>query len=258
MPRNRQLLIEGTVYEVVFRVYRGLPLICAPFMRLMILSKLARAQGLYNVVITDLMVMGNHIHMIVVVRSETNLREFVRHFKTEMAVVINQLMGTRGPVWEGCSKPVPILTFETLVERVAYLYSNPVSADLVETVDQYPNVSSWGVFCGRENGEYSVRHIRRYHVVELPTRGELSEGQEIRYMRYLKKLAKERIELKLEPRAAWEVFGGISYDEYRERVKSRVRRREEECKERRQKEGKVVLGVVRLRVQSMFVDYEPR
>lgn len=130
-------------------------------MELILWSALAVAQNLYPVRVIAFVVMGNHIHIIALVEDPTMVESFMERFKCETAHAINRLLGRRQvTVWcEGYDSPT-ILTLDDLVEKLAYLYANPVRAHRSGSISTYQGVSSWGMFT---SGELSreVKRIRR-------------------------------------------------------------------------------------------------
>lgn len=257
MPRNRKLFLHHHVHFITFRTESGLPLVAHGYMKLILRSILARAAALYPVTIGDFIVMGNHIHMMVLVEDPTIVDQFTRYFKTESAIAINLLLGRRKhTVWEeGYDSPV-ILDLRALRDKIAYIYSNPQKASLVNTIEEYPNLSSFEAFkAGRK--VYSAARVRRVDIPSIPE-GSLALS-EIRY--YTKLLSKrsrkgKKVKLRINPRAIFEAlnFDGCSYEEYQDSVLSDIRQREDSYRVGRES----VLGATALKSQSIHKHYVPR
>jgi REP element-mobilizing transposase RayT len=130
-------------------------------MELILWSALAVAQSLYPVKIIAFVVMGNHIHIIALVEDPTVVESFMERFKCETAHAINRLLGRRQvTVWcEGYDSP-PILTLDDLVEKLAYVYANPVRAHRSASIKTYQGVSSWGMLTSGQIFR-EVKRIRR-------------------------------------------------------------------------------------------------
>jgi REP element-mobilizing transposase RayT len=130
-------------------------------MELILWSALAVAQCLYPVKIIAFVVMGNHIHIIALVEDPTVVESFMERFKCETAHAINRLLGRRQvTVWcEGYDSP-PILTLDDLVEKLAYVYANPVRAHRSASIKTYQGVSSWGMLTSGQIFR-EVKRIRR-------------------------------------------------------------------------------------------------
>jgi hypothetical protein len=143
MPARRKLFESGTVLEVCTRIHQGLPLTAAPSAQTLIRGLLARAQGLNPVVISHLVFMSNHFHMILVVKKPEDVSGFMEYFKSQSSRLLGCLFGLTGQSWAGRYDSPRVLDVVTLKERLVYLYTNPQQANLVDTIDHYPNLSSW-------------------------------------------------------------------------------------------------------------------
>ncbi len=257
MPRNQKCFIHGTLIEVTFRAENGLPLPATPYIRCLLESVLARAQTLYYTRIVALVTMGNHIHMMLIVTCPTNTKEFVRYVKAETAHAINKLLGrSKQTVWcEGYDSPI-ILDAEKAIERLVYIYTNPQRANLVETIDEYPNYTTWEAFL---NGEdlVSISRIPRSSIPELPKNSISLEEQE-RISHFLQYSGRETSILHIEPDAWIECFPELSpedQDGLREQIVSKVRETEEVL---RSKRTSGVIGAHALRLQGMRCAFRPK
>ena len=170
MARNRKLFIHDIPYELTFRTESGLPFPAQPLIKYAMESILARAQTLYGVEITAVLLMSNHFHMIVTPTDPASIPPFVAFIKRESAHMINHMVGReRHTVWEEGYDSVPILDFEKVIERLAYIYTNPPRAGLEDSIDKYPNISSWNaVINGTET--ISRRAIPRENYPRMPGR----------------------------------------------------------------------------------------
>ena len=108
MPRNNKVFINRTVVSITTRIQEGLPFVATPFMCLLLQSYLAGAQERYPVKIVAFMVMGNHLHMLLVVENPEDVSHFMEYFKRETAIARNRLLGRRQrTVWaSGCDSPI--------------------------------------------------------------------------------------------------------------------------------------------------------
>lgn len=257
MSRTRKLFLHNRVYFVTFRTESGLPLVAHGYMKRILQSILARAAELYPVTIGDFIIMGNHIHIMILIQDPTIVDQFIRYFKTESAIAINLLLGRRKhTVWEeGYDSPI-VLDLRALKDKVAYIYANPQKANLVNTIEEYPNLSSFEAF---QTGSkiYSINRVKRVHIPSIPE-GNLIK-KEIHY--YTKLVAKEssktsKSKLRVYPKAIFNAlnFDETTYNEYRESVLADVREREETYRNGR--EG--VLGAAKLKVQSIHKQFIPR
>ena len=137
----------NTVIFVTCSLEQGILLLPNPLCKLLILSCLGLAQKHHPIKICHYFVSGNHIHFIIYVENPDDIRGFFERFKTESAFRLNSLLGRRQiSVWcKGFDSPT-ILDPETVVDRIAYIYSNPSKDNLEDSIDRYPGLNSWQAF----------------------------------------------------------------------------------------------------------------
>ncbi|MFM7088379.1 MAG: transposase [Candidatus Paceibacterota bacterium] len=172
-------------------------------MEMILWSALALAQESYKIKIISFVIMGNHIHIIALVEDPTEVESFMERLKCETAHAVNRLLGRRQvTVWnEGYDSPA-ILTLEDLIEKMAYVYANPVRAHRTGSIDNYSGVSSWQMFTSGALSK-KVPRVRRPFVKPLP-KGVLSPSEQKRKAAHVAELAKETLTFTLTP-DAWTV-----------------------------------------------------
>jgi REP element-mobilizing transposase RayT len=163
-------------------------------------SALALAQTLHPIKIISFVIMGNHIHIIALVEDPTNVESFMERFKCESAHAINRLLGRRQiTVWaEGYDSPT-ILTLDDLIEKLAYVYANPVRAHLTDSIGNYHGVSSWKMYTSGEHTK-EVKRIRRTFLEPLPS-GNLSHAHHQRLADDVEAQSTEVLHFTLSPHA---------------------------------------------------------
>ena len=112
-----------------------------------ILGCLARAAVEYGVVIYGFVFMSNHFHMLLSA-PRLNLSEFMGAFQGQLATEINRLRGREGYVWQGRFRYEHVVDGPAMVDKMAYMMSNPTEADLVAHPDRWPGVCSWDAHMG--------------------------------------------------------------------------------------------------------------
>lgn len=253
MPSNPKIFINRVPYEVCTSVQRGLPFVATRYMKVLLEGILAAAQSLYPVTVCGYVVMGNHLHFLLIVQDPEDLARFMGYFKTEVAHVLNRLLGRTGEsFWEDGYDSVMILSPEKFLERMEYIYLNPAAAGLVRSIEEYPGLSTYGAL-RTEKQVKSCKKVSRDAVEELPE-GYLSKRtREALAERFLEGPGLE-YELKVEPWAwldcytssrAWDV------DETREAFEARLKDRERELA----KERASVLGANALESQEIRKEY---
>ena len=182
MPRNRKCIVSGKLYEITFRAEQGLPLIPNHVVNRILLGILARAQHKYPVHICNLLFMSNHLHMQLVPICAQDTVSFIRYLKTESASAINRFMGRRKrTIWAEGYDSALIADIDKAIERIVYIYANPVAAGLVSSIEQYPGLSSWIL------KEAKVSKIARNKIPRLPTEG-ISNSRLLRIRTRLNKI----------------------------------------------------------------------
>jgi len=203
MSRPPRILLPQTVVMLTSRVQQGLPFVCTPLMELILWSALGVAQSLYPVRVVAFVVMGNHVHIIVLVEDPTDVESFMERFKCETAHAINRLLGRRQvTVWcEGYDSPA-ILTLDDLVDRLAYVYSNPVRAHRTASIESYQGVSSWQMFTSGQVCR-EVKRIRRPFLIPIQT-GRVSVSSQQQMASFVERQVTEQLTFALSPNA-WTV-----------------------------------------------------
>jgi len=111
---------------------------------------LAEAAQRFGIGICGFLAMSNHFHAIVVDRFG-RLPEFTCHLHQMLAKVLN----VRWSRWENLwSTEPPSYTWlvdpSDIFDKLLYTLLNPVAADLVDSVGNWPGASSWSLLDGRE------------------------------------------------------------------------------------------------------------
>jgi len=257
MARPPRILLPHTVVMLTSRVQQGLPFVCTPLMELILWSALAVAQSLYPVKIIAFVVMGNHIHIIALVEDPTVVESFMERFKCETAHAINRLLGRRQvTVWcEGYDSP-PILTLDDLVEKLAYVYANPVRAHRSASISAYQGLSSWGMFT---SGQISreVKRIRRTFLGPI-IKGETSASMRRQEASAVEHQVTETLTFTLSPNAWMTAFPNQTTPErLSQRLILRVKDIEQEMKDIRVREQISLPSDVEVASQPIDTPYAP-
>lgn len=258
MSRQPRFLLPHTVALVTSRVQQGLPFVCTPLMERILWSALAVAQNLYPIKIIAFVIMGNHIHLIVLVEDPEVVESFMERFKCETAHAVNRLLGRRQvSVWcEGYDSPV-ILTVDDLIEKMAYVYANPVRAHLADSISTYHGVSSWEMFMSGQTSK-SIKRIRRPFLQSLP-KGRLSARQQEQLASVTDEKAKETLEFILAPNS-WRIAfpDHITVDNFNQKIKLRLQHIEAEMAAKRQAKRISLPSAVEVLTQPINAHYFPK
>jgi REP element-mobilizing transposase RayT len=257
MPARRKLIQPATVLELCTRIHEGLPLTAHPSAIAIIKGILARAQEQYPVTISHFIFMSNHFHMIVVVDKPECIPSFMEYVKGQSSRYLGALFGLTGQCWAERYDSPRILDAEKLVERLVYMYTNPQKANLVDTIDHYPHLSTWQLL---NSGNYSYKAMVPKHSLKM------MNDIVIAAKRYLTKYPplpdiKAKVELKIDTAAAFRALGLESDEEINEaltRVMAAVRIKEKELINERKKVGIGVIGKASLINASPLKEHKPK
>ncbi len=260
MPRNNRCFINGTCVDVCFRAQRGLPLSAAPYVHTILLGILGRAQALFPVGIVSVVVMSNHIHMILRVLDPADVPRFCLYVKRELSHAINRWLGRSQVVnWEiGYDAPV-IGSAAALMNRLVYHYTNPQRAGLVDSIDEYPNFSTWKYATGghSEQTVLSALKIARHDIPPLYRR-DMSVSQQEHYDASLRRGPSLPVTLNIAPQCWMDCFPetrGQDPQQFADEIISRVRARESELRAAR---TKPCIGIKKLRKQHVDSSFVPK
>ncbi len=266
MGRMNRRIESKQCYEVCFRAKEGLPLVAYHVINLIIGAALARAQRDNKVTICHDIWNGSHAHLILLAYDAEMFKCFLSEVQKQITEAIKRLLGIDHlNLWEGRPMVAKILDLQEGIDRISYLYANPAQDDLVDTIEKFPGFSSWGDFNSASNfsrAEVSTCYpwIRRPSIPKLvcPV---LSQDEDLGLVRQLKKQNKKTHKLTRRPNLWMECFGVTTVEEIADinlLVREKLKRREQLARERRKREGKTVMGVVRLSSQQILKPHKPK
>lgn len=265
MPQQRRYYRANGVYEACIRVREDLPfppthLICA-----LLEGVIARVQRNHKVTLCHYLWMGNHAHFIFVMRDAEQCTNFLSEVQKQVTDSIKRLLGVSHlSLWEGEPSVMAILDLEKAKERVSYLYCNPARADLVDTIDKYPGLSTWKEYCDSAD-ELDAVHAREVpwiqskHLTALPSR-RLSARQDAWITQRLMRTAKKRHVLILYPNAFLKAFGVEEKNvviKMKEWVRNDIAQHESMYCLQRAHQSKRVLGEAKLRSTPILALHRP-
>ena len=226
----------------------------------MLESVIARAATFHPVTVCHFVVMANHIHLMLVVKDPAEVFRFVEYIKKESSHALNSMMGTTGiNLWKkGYDSPI-ILDPEKAIERIIYFYTNPQKANLVQSIDDYPNLNSWKFFL--EGGGTIESHRIPRIAYPLVPEGELSPRQEYRIKEHIEEYLGEKYHLTIQPdawMACFEELRDSSPEDINQQIIVGVRDFELKRQEIRAKNSSQVLGVKLLCSQEIRKVYRPK
>ena len=257
--RNRRDRRRGNklVLHVTNRTVCGLPFVCRLYMLFIIRGIMARAQELYPVQVCHFQWMSNHYHLIVAGKVKY-LSNFTGYLQAEIAKSVKRLTGQyQSKVWAGRAKEQQLCTEEDVIDKIIYLYANPVKANLIAKAIDWPGLSSWRMY--RDGGyTFSAKWVRSSKLRKICRK--VDYCRDVMILKDLIKLADDEHEFRIFPNIWKRCFKQSRNwsDEYIfSRISEGLAAREEELAHIREAEKRCCIGARRLKRQSIHKQYRP-
>ena len=186
---------------------------------------LAKAIEYTGVEYYGLIVMSDHPHHYLN-HKEGRLDKFFQYFNGNVARALNRFHGRRHQFWSRRYSAIPVLDEQSDIERLIYFLTNPQKADLVDTIEQWPGLSSARFYLGEtgKNDEYLFFDRTAWDRAKKPRA----------IARFLQVV---RIKYAVPP-----ALSHLPDKERKELMRRLVRESEGVCRDKRQSEGRRVLG----------------
>lgn len=258
--QNRKFFTHNSVVFVTSSVREGLPLIPTYVFNSILIGILAKANSLYSGVrICHFVFMANHFHMILVVKKQEDAPAFIGYVKQEISHTINRFLNRSGiSIWsDGYDSPL-LLTFDKVIHYIVYMYLNPTKANLENSIEEFPGLSSWSMFLSGQHSKI-CKHIRRSNVPCILGSqfgdGALGINEQKRLLEVLQELSDEDIELVIEPFAWVECFEELrdaNIDKMKATIIKQLRDLEQQKRDERNANKTTLIGSTSLRRQSIL------
>lgn len=264
MPRARRIFESNAVYEISFRAREGIPTPGNDLITTILESIIARAARKMAIHLSDMIWMGNHVHLIVVSRDIGHLSRFYAELKKRITDFTKKFLGLKHlTLWRERPMVAKILDVPTLISRLIYIYSNPQSSNLTATIEEYPGLNTWRQFVNAPATPLAA-YVKKVPWIRLPHLETLTSNQPSKSVQdmLIQKFSriKKKIPLIIEPFKAFSALGVTSHtrlEECRKEVIAGVRKKEAELTKQRQEQKITPLGVVRLSCTPILAPYKP-
>ena len=129
------------------RAREGLPLPPTEVTNQLLLGILARTQRDDKVTLCNFVDMNNHSHQFVIPHNPEMYARFYQEYQKKVTDTVRKLLRLKTlNLWEG-RPSLPVLPkLEDAISRLIYIFLNPATAGLVNSIDDYPGISSWKAF----------------------------------------------------------------------------------------------------------------
>jgi hypothetical protein len=210
--------------------------------------------------------MGNHCHLLFIVHDAEQCSRFFAELQKQLTDAIKKLLGLRHLIlWEGAPSIAIVLDLEKAAERIRYLYCNPARANLVDSIAQYPGLSSWKDYVEAKGGvdECSTKLVPwiRQRVLPVLSTRRLSATQDLHITGKLLRAKHRMHELSIFPNAWFRVFDIEDPNEIaavNQEILGEIRLHEASYRTDRIREGKRVLGAKALAETPILAPHSPK
>ena len=96
----------------------------------------------YGITLHNYCLMGNHYHLLIETREE-NLSKFMRQLNMNYAIYFNKKYKRVGHLWQGRFKSWYVTDEAYLYTLMCYIEQNPLKANMVKNMEEYP----YGSYC---------------------------------------------------------------------------------------------------------------
>jgi len=268
MPRRNRIIFKDSLYEINPRAREGLPPPATEVTNQLLTGILARIQRDDKVVLCNFVQMANHTHQHCIPDKPQQHVKFYMEYQKKICDTVRKLTKRRRlTLWEGRPSVIKVAELNDAINRLIYMFLNPVEAGLVETIDQYPGLNTWKAFTTCEPSVDAQVSIKAYWtrvsgVEPLPEGDRLSPANAAAMAQRLRESKKtEECELIVQP-LAWLRLYGITdpqqIEEVRQQVISGVRDGEARIAKERREAGIGVVGPERLIREQYLRPHTPK
>lgn len=132
--RKRRILNKGARYHVSVRVNNKEMLLNNIAAKSLFVALLRKAKRRYRFTIENYVIMGNHVHLLIVPGIEENLSRIMQWVLSGFAMAYNKRFNRSGHFWGERFFSRIIETFYDYVHTFDYIDKNPVVAGLVASI----------------------------------------------------------------------------------------------------------------------------
>ncbi len=149
MPRRVIPLMPGVIYHIYNRGHNRSNIFFSESNYIFFLRRL-RQYILPEAKIIAYVLMPNHYHLLVEILA-VNFSHAMQNFAISYTKAINQRFSRTGSVFQGAFKSKPVEKNEVLLHLSKYIHLNPLKANLVKQLEDWP-FSSYPEYIGTRDG----------------------------------------------------------------------------------------------------------
>jgi putative transposase len=138
--RTLRYIRTGACYHITARANHKERLLASPLAKDLFMETLAMMRRKHECLISDFVVMNNHIHLIMEPRGDSTLSGCMKWLLGVYSMSYNRVFKTWGTVWGGRFYSRPIDGLGDMANTIAYIDRNPVRAFLIDEPEDW----EWG------------------------------------------------------------------------------------------------------------------
>lgn len=150
MSNVKRLLIENVCYHLITRGNQKQKVFRNVEDHLVYLALLRRFKRKYEFRVYAYCLMPNHVHILGEVKNYLMLSNFMHDLNRTYTLYFNKRHNKVGHLWQGRFKSMIIAKDEYLIDCINYIELNPLRADLVKQLCEYP----WNSYNCRALGKF--------------------------------------------------------------------------------------------------------
>lgn len=262
MSGQRRFFRYRKVYHITNRTAEGLPFVPNEFIELLIGGIIARTQEKYpGIIVNAVVFMGNHYHIIITIDTDpATLSTFMGYLQGELSGLIHRLTGVCNKrLWASKFKATELLTPEIVMEKLNYLYANPVASNLVESVKDWEGFSSWNELNGGETR--SFRWISDSLIESRLPKEQFTDKSISSLVESISSLGGGPRPFQCDPffwKRCFRETKNKTDTELRQELLTSIQDSENQHRQARETDGFPVIGADRLRYQSLYKNYKSK
>ena len=268
MSRSRRVVFGQTLYEIVPRAWAGLPLPPNEVTNQLLTGILARTQRDEKVTLCNFVEMNNHTHQHCIPNDPQQHTKFYMEYQKKVTDTVRRLTRrSRLNLWEGRPSVIKVAELEDAIQRLVYIFLNPAKANLVNSIDEYPGLTTWKAFSTCTASVDAEVRLKAYwmpasRLETLPAGNRLSPACD-RAMATRLRESKHALdyELVIKPLAWLKLYGVTDpsqIESIRRRIITEVYAGEAQLAKERLEQGRGVMGAQRLRHQEYMKPHTPK
>ena len=137
--RTGRLSEPGRAYFITTVTQHRIPLFYDLYCARVVINNMRRIHIDAWVESLSWVVMPDHVHWLFQLTDKKNLSVVVKYFKARTAQQLNKKLNRSGRLWQKAFYDRAIRDGEDLRQIARYIVANPLRADLVENIEDYPH-----------------------------------------------------------------------------------------------------------------------